>query len=456
MNRLLSLGRSRLPSSIATSIFTRSPLNSSSNLELVSSRSSQHFTSVPFGTFISSSSQTQNFITCNRLFSSQRDELRSKKFRDENLDVKSDEVRVQTDEEVEAAAAAAEEEEELDEDGNPKKPKKKKKGKKLVTADRIYERFRELIDAVKGEARIHKTIDGKHELDPFTLEPKNPGQLSYPAEDIEVRKVLDKTLQNLKGWRYWWLPEPPFYAPWEMRIGRNPYVWLWDRYQVWSTRIIPIFLDIIVFGMILYVVWYFSQPERYWNVNYDLDEVEFDRIKDESRYTLRDWIGSVLIAAKDVRNTIFHRIMLKKALNGPQFPAGRYTIIMDQEALVQEINVYPHGLMVRKRPGLDFFLIQLTQGPFELITFSSRPQKRANYLPVFMDVDNCLIHNSLYREDCVKLDGPVYIKDLQYVNRRPEMLMMFDTKLSNVNLENNAQNAVIIPPWMENRMMLYY
>lgn len=101
-----------------------------------------------------------------------------------------------------------------------------------------------------------------------------------------------------------------------------------------------------------------------------------------------------------------------------------------------------HGWRTAKRPGIDYFLRYLSQY-YELVVFTSVPMTMAD--PVIKKLDPFrIIQWPLFRE-ATRYEKGEYIKDLSYLNRPLDKVILIDTKAEHA--KNQPENAIILPKW---------
>ncbi|GAB7356386.1 hypothetical protein MBLNU459_g7166t1 [Dothideomycetes sp. NU459] len=130
----------------------------------------------------------------------------------------------------------------------------------------------------------------------------------------------------------------------------------------------------------------------------------------------------------------------------PEVPEGQrpaYTLVLSLEDLMIHSSwSREHGWRTAKRPGIDYFLRYLSQY-YELVLFTSAPMTMAD--PIVKKLDPFrIIQWPLFRE-ATKYEGGEYIKDLSYLNRPMDKIIMVDTKAEHA--KNQPENAIIIPKW---------
>ncbi|MCJ1251018.1 mitochondrial inner membrane protein required for protein import [Trapelia coarctata] len=120
-----------------------------------------------------------------------------------------------------------------------------------------------------------------------------------------------------------------------------------------------------------------------------------------------------------------------------------YTLVLSLEDLLLHSEwTREHGWRMAKRPGVDYFLRYLSQY-YELVIFTSVASMNAD--PVIRKLDPYrIIMWPLFREATRYKDGE-YIKDLSYLNRPLNRVIMIDTVPGHVKLQ--PENAIILPKW---------
>lgn len=124
----------------------------------------------------------------------------------------------------------------------------------------------------------------------------------------------------------------------------------------------------------------------------------------------------------------------------PEIPEGQrpaYTLVLSLEDLMIHSSwSREHGWRTAKRPGIDYFLRYLSQY-YELVLFTSAPMTMAD--PIVKKLDPFrIIQWPLFRE-ATKYEGGEYIKDLSYLNRPMDKIIMIDTKAEHAR--NQPENA---------------
>ncbi|KAG9524902.1 NIF-domain-containing protein, partial [Aureobasidium melanogenum] len=130
----------------------------------------------------------------------------------------------------------------------------------------------------------------------------------------------------------------------------------------------------------------------------------------------------------------------------PEVPESQrppFTLVLSlEDLLIHSEWSREHGWRTAKRPGVDYFLKYLSQY-YELVLFTSVPVAMAD--PVIKKLDPFhIIQWPLFRE-ATKYENGEYIKDLNYLNRPLDKVIMIDTKAAHV--KNNPNNAIVLPKW---------
>lgn len=122
----------------------------------------------------------------------------------------------------------------------------------------------------------------------------------------------------------------------------------------------------------------------------------------------------------------------------------RYTLILDlDDLLIHSEWTRERGWRTAKRPGLDYFLSYLSQY-YEIVVFTN--QYAGTALPIIQKLDpyRSSLSASLFRESAKYEDGK-FIKDLSYMNRPIEKLIVIDTNPDAVSKQ--PENAIVLKPW---------
>ncbi|TIA33438.1 NIF-domain-containing protein [Aureobasidium pullulans] len=130
----------------------------------------------------------------------------------------------------------------------------------------------------------------------------------------------------------------------------------------------------------------------------------------------------------------------------PEVPESQrppFTLVLSlEDLLIHSSWSREHGWRTAKRPGVDYFLKYLSQY-YELVLFTSVPVAMAD--PVIKKLDPFhIIQWPLFRE-ATKYENGEYVKDLNYLNRPLDKVIMIDTKAAHV--KNNPNNAIVLPKW---------
>ncbi len=122
----------------------------------------------------------------------------------------------------------------------------------------------------------------------------------------------------------------------------------------------------------------------------------------------------------------------------------KYTLVLDlDDLLIHSEWSREHGWRTAKRPGVDYFLSYLSQY-YEIVIFTT--QYNGTAIPIITKLDpyRSSLSASLFRESCKYQDGK-FIKDLDYMNRPLERIIVMDTNPDAVSL--HPQNAIVLKPW---------
>lgn len=121
----------------------------------------------------------------------------------------------------------------------------------------------------------------------------------------------------------------------------------------------------------------------------------------------------------------------------PEAQRPPFTLVLSlEDLLIHSAWSREHGWRTAKRPGVDYFIKYLSQY-YELVLFTSVPVAMAD--PVIKKLDPFhIIQWPLFRE-ATKYENGEYVKDLNYLNRPLDKVIMIDTKASHV--KNNPENA---------------
>lgn len=122
----------------------------------------------------------------------------------------------------------------------------------------------------------------------------------------------------------------------------------------------------------------------------------------------------------------------------------RYTLVLDlDDLLIHSEWSREHGWRTAKRPGLDYFLSYLSQY-YEIVVFTN--QYAGTALPIVQKLDpyRSSLSATLFRESARYADGKI-IKDLSYLNRPLERVIVIDTNKDAVSAQ--PENAILLEPW---------
>ncbi|KAI4212900.1 MAG: hypothetical protein LQ351_004425 [Letrouitia transgressa] len=120
-----------------------------------------------------------------------------------------------------------------------------------------------------------------------------------------------------------------------------------------------------------------------------------------------------------------------------------YTLVLSlEDLLIHSEWTREHGWRMAKRPGVDYFLRYLSQY-YELVIFTSVPSMMGD--PIIRKLDPYrIIMWPLFREATRYKNGE-YIKDLSYLNRPLNKVILLDTVPSHGKLQ--PENSVILKKW---------
>ncbi|XP_062573827.1 mitochondrial import inner membrane translocase subunit TIM50-like [Saccostrea cucullata] len=128
----------------------------------------------------------------------------------------------------------------------------------------------------------------------------------------------------------------------------------------------------------------------------------------------------------------------------PPFVQPPYTLVMEITGiLVKPEWTIKNGWRFKKRPGVDYFLQAVGPPLFETVVYTS--ETGMNAVPVIHSLDQQgHIMYKLYR-DATWYDGKDHVKDLSYLNRDLNKVIMIDCKSKSVKLQRN--NAFVLKEW---------
>ena len=108
--------------------------------------------------------------------------------------------------------------------------------------------------------------------------------------------------------------------------------------------------------------------------------------------------------------------------------------------LVDTEYVFGKGLVIKKRPGLQQFLKKMS-GLYEIILFSDEDSMALENMIPSLDPRQQFIHGYFGRE-CMVLSGTHYIKDLSYLNRDLNKIVVIDK--SKKVVEKHQENVIVL------------
>ncbi len=121
-----------------------------------------------------------------------------------------------------------------------------------------------------------------------------------------------------------------------------------------------------------------------------------------------------------------------------------YTLVLDlDDLLIHSSWDREHGWRTAKRPGLDYFLAYISQY-YEVVIFTTQLAGTAAPIMQKLDPFHSHISASLFREGTRYKRGK-YIKDLNFMNRPLEKIVMIDTNPDAYSLQ--PHNAIPMKPW---------
>ncbi|KAL7410912.1 HAD-like domain-containing protein, partial [Mrakia frigida] len=133
-------------------------------------------------------------------------------------------------------------------------------------------------------------------------------------------------------------------------------------------------------------------------------------------------------------------------------PERPYTLLVDLEGILTCSKWdSAHGWRTAKRPGADYFIAYLSQF-YEIVLFTTQPAMNAAPIAEKLDPYAAYMPYRLYR-DATRFEplataehGPnAVIKDLAYLNRPLETVIMLDTDKTHACKQKG--NALILPKW---------
>lgn len=122
----------------------------------------------------------------------------------------------------------------------------------------------------------------------------------------------------------------------------------------------------------------------------------------------------------------------------------RYTLVLDlDDLLIHSEWTREKGWRTAKRPGLDYFLSYLSQY-YEIVVFTN--QYAGTALPIVQKLDpyRSSLSATLFRESA-KYENGKFIKDLSYMNRPLERIVLIDTNPDAISAQ--PDNSILLEPW---------
>ncbi|KAK5154420.1 mitochondrial inner membrane protein required for protein import [Recurvomyces mirabilis] len=130
----------------------------------------------------------------------------------------------------------------------------------------------------------------------------------------------------------------------------------------------------------------------------------------------------------------------------PEIPEAQrqpYTLVLSlEDLLIHNTWDREHGYRTAKRPGIDYFILYLSQY-YELVLFTSAPISIAD--PIIKKLDPFHFIMWPLGREATKYENGQYIKDLSYLNRPLSKTLILDTVKGHV--ANQPENAIILPKW---------
>ena len=172
----------------------------------------------------------------------------------------------------------------------------------------------------------------------------------------------------------------------------------------------------------------------------------FQEIVHQVSHSKQEYFSQLMLSLKFIKSLkeVDHKQLASKAVHlcrRPMFPNGK-TIIFDldetlvhccenprdgEKALMIEL---PAGekleVGINIRPYAIECLTTLSK-KFEIVVFTASHKCYADAVLDMLDPSHEIIHHRLYRENCVLVDGGVYVKDLRVItNRNLEDMIIID------------------------------
>jgi import inner membrane translocase subunit TIM50 len=135
----------------------------------------------------------------------------------------------------------------------------------------------------------------------------------------------------------------------------------------------------------------------------------------------------------------------KKVLPDPHPPPyGKpiTVVLSDDVLLVQEYQPMSGGMLTKKRPGVEFFLAQLSQD-YELVIWSLQPVQSFGPVIEKLDPNHHALHR-LFVDATVVSEGATNVKDLKLLNRPLDKTIIVDVKSENVV---QKENLIVAPKY---------
>jgi import inner membrane translocase subunit TIM50 len=131
----------------------------------------------------------------------------------------------------------------------------------------------------------------------------------------------------------------------------------------------------------------------------------------------------------------------------PPYHQPPYTLLIELTGiLVHPDWTYKTGWRFKKRPGVDYFLNQLSGYFFEVVIYTSELGFTAFPIIDALDTQN-VVHYRLFR-DSTKYDNGVHVKDLGKINRDLTKVIAIDWNEKSIHEHRN--NALVLPRWKGN------
>ncbi|OMO65459.1 NLI interacting factor [Corchorus olitorius] len=141
----------------------------------------------------------------------------------------------------------------------------------------------------------------------------------------------------------------------------------------------------------------------------------------------------------ETKKTIFLDLDETLVHSSPDPPPKMYDFVVRPKIDGQVMNFY-----VRKRPGVDFFLEEISK-KYEVVVFTAGLKQYASQVLDKLDPKG-LISYRLYRDSCKEMEGK-YVKDLSEMGRDLGKVVIVDDNPNAYSLQ--PENAVPIRPFVE-------